>query len=426
MNTLDFDIVVDPISKIEGHAELAIRVRNGEVEHVKLKINENKRFYTQDERGKNFNSIPQLVSRICGTCSIAHLNCSAEALEKALNVELSDQSKLLRKLSMYGLNIRDHAMHLYLFCLPDIFKKDSVLDLEGEDAQWIRDAFEVKAAGNALSTLILGRAVHGMFAQIGGFAKVPEKEQMKLAVEKLKAVRPKVLKLIDIFFNRDFTYKRKTNHVALVTKDYSFIEGEVQSSTGICIPEITFWDHLERVVIPYSQAVGYRFDKGDYMVGAMSRMNMNKSSLHAETKKDASKYISVFPSDDIYHNNLAQAIEILHCIDHSIEILESAEFTAEKKALPQGKESKGVGVLEAPRGTLYYMMELDGSGTIKFANIITPSQQNQINMEDDFRAFIPTILDWDKHDIEHELEKMIRAYDPCFSCASHFLKVNWT
>ena len=425
MHSKDFDIVVDPVSKIEGHAELDIRVRNGEVEHVKLKINENKRFYTQAVRGKNFNSIPQLVSRICGTCSVAHLNCSTEALEKALNVEPSQQTKLIRKLSMYGLNIRDHAMHLYLFCLPDIFKKDSVLDFEGKDAQWIKDAFEVKAAGNALSTLVLGRAVHGMYAQIGGYAKVPEKEQMKQTVEKLKSVRQKVLKLIDLFYNRDFVYKRKTNHVALITKDYSFLEGEIQSSTGICIPEINYWDHLERVVIPYSQAVGYKFDKADYMVGALSRMNMNKAAMHPETKKDAGKYISVFPSDNIYHNNLAQAIEILHCIDHSIEILESSEFTAEKKAPPQGKASKGVGVLEAPRGTLYYMMELDGAGTIKFANIITPSQQNQINMEDDFRGYIPTILDWDKHDIEHELEKMIRAYDPCFSCASHFLKINW-
>ncbi|HIH08450.1 MAG TPA: hypothetical protein HA237_03700 [Candidatus Diapherotrites archaeon] len=421
----DFDIIIDPISKIEGHAEVDVRVRKGEVEYVKLKINENKRFYSVAVRGKHFNSIPQLVSRICGTCSIAHLNCSIEAFEKALNVQPSEQTLLLRKLSMYGLNLRDHAMHLYLFCLPDIFGKDSVLDFNEKEHEWVMDAFEVKAAGNALSTLILGRAVHGMFALIGGYAKVPTKEQQKEVVEKLKSARPKVLKLIEIFYQRDFSFKRKTNHVALISKDYSFLEGEIQSTEGICIPEAHYWEHLWRVIIPYSQSVGYQFEGKNYMVGALSRMNMNKAALMPETRRDCAEYLSEFPSDDIYNNNLAQAIEMLHCIDHSIEILETLEFSQEPKVLPEGRETKGVGVLEAPRGTLYYMMELDGSGMISYADIITPSQQNQINMEADFRTMIPPILDKSKEEITFELEKLIRAYDPCFSCASHFLKVNW-
>jgi len=429
MHMGDFDIVIDPISKIEGHAELDVKVRKGKVKHVKMKVNENKRFYTQAVRGKKYNTVPQLVSRICGTCSIAHLNCSTEAFEKALGIVPSKQTILLRKLSMYGLNIRDHAMHLYLFCLPDIFGKDSVLDFKGKQEKWIKDAFEVKAAGNALSTLILGRAVHGMFSMIGGYAKVPDLKSQKETVKKLKNVRSQVLDLIDLFHKRDFSFVRKTNHVALVTKDYNFLEGEIEDTRGLCIPEAGYWEHLERVIIPYSQSVAYKFQGGNYMVGALSRMNMNKDSMHKKTKKDAKKYFAEFPSTDIFNNNLAQAIEILHCIDHSIEILSNTKFKLEPKVNPviPKNGARGVGVLEAPRGTLYYMLEINGAGIVKDARIITPSQQNQINLETDFRNMIPKLIEAKKtkEEITFEMEKLIRAYDPCLSCASHFLKVNW-
>lgn len=421
----DFDINIEQISKTEGHADLEVKVRNGKVEDVKLKISENKRFYTQGIRNKVFSGVPSLVSRICGTCSIAHMTCSIEAVEKALNIQPSQQTILLRKLTMYGLMIRDHAMHLYFFVLPDLFNKDSVLDFDESQKHLVEQAFRVKGAGNNLSKLVAGRAVHATYEQIGYFSNIPKKEDINRIVNELKIARNDVLSLIQLLHDCDFNFTRETNFVALATPDFSFLEGEIKSSNGLAIAEEDYWDYLNRVVIPYSQATGFQFEGKEYMVGALARLALNKDALHKDTKRDAAKSLALFPSFNVYHNNLAQAIEILHSIDHSIEILESNEFKEEAKPEVKIKAGKGIGVVEAPRGTLYHMIDLDKDGKIRYGNFVIPTAQNQIKMENDIKFLIPQIIDKDKHEIQHELEKLIRAYDPCMSCASHFLKIKW-
>jgi coenzyme F420-reducing hydrogenase alpha subunit len=199
----------------------------------------------------------------------------------------------------------------------------------------------------------------------------------------------------------------------------------IGDTKGTQIPEDKYWDYLNRVVIPYSEATGYNFEGREYMVGALSRMNLNKESLHSQTKSDVSKFLDVFPSRNIYHNNLAQAIEILHCIDHSVELLESNEFSEEQNTPVAIKAGEGVGLIEAPRGTLYYMLSIDSTGKVQYGNIIVPTQQNQICMEKSVAQVVEQNLGKDKKQIEYEIEKLIRAYDPCMSCASHFLRINW-
>ena len=421
----DFDITIDGLSKIEGHASLDVKVRKGKVKNVKLKISENKRFYAQAIRNKPFESVPQLVSRICGTCSIAHLTCCTEAVEKALEIIPSDQTMLLRKLMMYGMMIRDHAMHLYLFCLPDVFGKDSVLDFDERQHEFVHQAFDVKRAGNNLSKLIGGRAVHPPYAQVGQFSHIPEKEETKKVIEELKAVRYEIFELARIFYDCPFAFRKRSRFVALSTPDFSFLEGVVKSSQRRIIPEADYWKHLHKVIIPYSQAAGFQFEGKDFMVGALARMNLNREKLHRQTKRDLAKYIRMFPSENIYHNNLAQAIEIMHCIDHSIEILESNEFKAEPKPEVKLREGKGVGVIEAPRGTLYYAISLDKFGKVNYGSMVIPTAQNEIKMENDIRYLINQNMSQSKNYIHHEIEKLIRAFDPCMTCATHFLKVNW-
>lgn len=421
----DFDISLNKISKIEGNASLEIKIRKGEVKKVKLKITENKRFYTQAIRGKHCLAVHQIVSRICGTCSISHLLCCIEAVEKALNIKPSEQTILLRKLAQYGTMIRDHALHLYFFVIPDILGVDSVLEIE--NTKILEQAFRVKAAGNALSSLIGGRAIHPNYIQVGYFDKIPsERDEIKRVIKILKSVRNDVLDLVDILDRCNFSYKRDRTFVALVTKDYTFIEGEIRSSDGMVIKEEDYWNYLNRVVIPYSQATGFQFKGREYMVGALARMNLNASAIHKDTMKDIKKHLSKFPSNNVFHNNIAQAIEILHSIDHSIEILETKEFKEEEKPEIKIKSSEGVGVLEAPRGTLYYMLSINNEGKINYGNIVIPTAQNQIIMEIDIKDMVSKMLDKPKNEIIHEIEKLIRAYDPCMSCASHFLRVKWT
>ncbi|MGE5863387.1 MAG: Ni/Fe hydrogenase subunit alpha [Nitrososphaerales archaeon] len=424
------DINIEQLSKTEGHADLQVKVRNGKVEDVKLKISENKRFYTQAVRRRHYSSIPQFVSRICGTCSIAHLTCSIKAVEKCFNIQPSEQTQILRKLAVYGMMIRDHALHLYFFCLPDIFGKDSIFDFDESKDNLIKQAFAVKSAGNNLSKVVAGRAVHPTFQKIGYFSHIPSREETKEIVNQLKKTREYVFELIEIFYNSDFNFARKTNFIALVSDDYSFLEGNILStSTGLEVKEADFWAYLERIVIPYSQATGFKFLANEYMVGALARMNLSRDKLFKESKKDlSSQYLSLFPSNNIYHNNLPQAIEILHCVDHSIQLLEENDFKPESpspKITFKGEGRRGVGVIEAPRGTLYHHLEINKDSKVTHANFVIPTAQNQIKMENDIRLLLPRILNKDKHEIHHELEKVIRAYDPCMSCASHFLKLKW-
>ncbi|MCS7106134.1 MAG: Ni/Fe hydrogenase subunit alpha [Candidatus Aenigmarchaeota archaeon] len=421
----EFDLSIKGISKTEGHASLEVKVRNKRVKEVKLKVNENKRFFTQGIRGKKFSEIPSFVSRICGTCSIAHLLASTEAVERALGIKVSDQTIIMRKLLTFGLIIRDHAMHLYFLSLPDILGKDSILEISDENPQIVKDAFDVKSAGNALCKLIGGRAVHPIYSTIGGFLKIPEKNEIKEVLTNLKKVREKIFSLLEIFYNSNLEFSRETIYVALCTPSFNFLEGEIRSSEGISITEERYWDFVTRVVIPYSQSTAFKFTGKPYRVGALARINLNSIALDEDTKKDAAKYLKKFPSNNIFDNNLAQAIEILHSIDASIKILESYEFKKEGLPKIEPKESEGIGVIEAPRGTLYHMIYLDNEGKVKFGNLVIPTAQNQIQMELDIRDLIEENLDKSKQEIQHLVEMLIRAYDPCFSCASHFLRIKW-
>lgn len=431
MHGHDLDISIEKLSKIEGHADLDVKIRNGKVEDVILKVMENKRFYTEAVKGKSAIAVPQLVSRICGTCSVAHLTCAIEAVEKSLGVKPSKQTIIMRKLMMYSLMIRDHALHLYFFSLPDIFKIDSILDLQKKHRELIHEALHMKEAGNNLSKLIGGRSVHAPFEQVGGFTNEVDNSKIKGMIRELKSIRKSVITLADIFYNCKWELKRETNFVALVTKDFSFLEGHICSTTGACIEEKNYWDHLKNVVLPYSQASGFEFEGDEFAVGALARVNLNMNNLHKKTKKSMKKYLSLFPSDNIYHNNLAQVIEIMHSIDASIELLETTTFKKEALKKPKKLDGEGVGAIEAPRGTLYYWLSIK-NGKVVYANLVIPTAQNLINMRGDVKEAVMQICnsgkcdrkDWEKV-ITKEIEKIVRAYDPCMSCASHFLKINW-
>ena len=424
-----FDLNLDRLSKVEGSASLDVSVKDNKVESVKFKITEYKRFFTQAMKGKPILALPQLLARICGTCSNAHLLCSIEACENALNMPQSEQTRELRNLTMHGLIIRDHALHLYMFSMPDIYGKDAFLDFDEnnpEEHQILHDAFEIKAAGNFLATLVAGRSVHAIHPTVGGFLHFPDQAGIGEAIKKLEAVRPAVLRLIEIYKKAPFHFDRKTNFMALVPEKYGYLHGVIIDSKGNKIPEEHFREHLEKVILPYSQASAYKHVGESYMVGALARMNLAKDRLHSKTKETLGEILNIFPSTDIFHNNLAQAIEILHSIDDSVDVLSNKKFEPEPITKPVYKEAIGIGVIEAPRGTLYHKIHVGADGIVKEGEIIVPTGQNQINIEEDISRLVEDlVLKMDKDKIAFEIEKLIRAYDPCMSCASHFLKVNW-
>ncbi len=421
----EFDIDIDHLSKIEGHTDLEIKVRDGKVQQAHLKISEAKRFFTQGVRGKSCLNVAQLVSRICGTCSIAHLTCCIEAVENTLGIEPSEQTKVLRNLTMDGLMVRDHAMHLYVFCLPDLLGADSILELADRDKALIEKALEVKSSGNELSKIVAGKAVHAPFPAVGGYTRVMTNEQAKEAAHNLRHAREHALEFVELFREKLPVFERKTHFIALKNDRYEYIGGEVCSSEGYCVSRKNFWDHLIRVVVPYSQATGFEFEGKEYMVGSLARMNLNKDALHRDTKKDVAPCLPLFPSNNLYMNNLAQAIEIVNGMDHAIEKLESWDFKPEQYKTPAVKAGSGIGVIEAPRGTLYYALKTDEKGMVDYINLVIPTAQNHQNIEKDIAKLVQDKIDtgMEKDGISMEVEKLVRAYDPCMSCATHFLKL---
>lgn len=429
MHNLDLNLT--DISKIEGKASCEIKVRDGKVEVCRFQIDEYKRFYTQAIRGKDIIALPQLTARICGTCSNAHLLCALRAVEDAIDLTVSEQTIKLRQLLNYGLMIRDHGLHLYVFVLPDIFKKDSILDFDEKDPhehKFLDDCFKLKAAGNNLGKIVGGRSVHAPFLTVGGFTKLPRISDLMDSKKELENVRGRILDLIELLFTQDSSFKKeKLNFSALIDKKYSFLSGEIIRSFGENIKKENYGDYLEKIIIPYSHASGYQFESQRQMVGALARINIAQDKLNPQTKKDTQKYLSLFPSNDIFHNNLAQAIEILHAVDSSIDIIKNLKIVDEKPKPVFRKEGLGIGIIEAPRGTLYYRLDVTNEGKVKQGQIVVPTGQNQLVIEESIKDYLEkniTNLD-SKKETETTIEKIVRAFDPCMSCASHFLKIKW-
>jgi coenzyme F420-reducing hydrogenase alpha subunit len=426
MHNQNLDLSIEEITKIEGTASVDIKIRDGVLTQCHFGIVEMQRFFQEAVRGKSITSLPHLLARICGTCSNAHLLASIASVEHGLQITVSEQTTLLRKLLNYGLMIRDHGLHLYVFVLPDLYHRESILafdEANDEEHALVHDCFAVKEVGNKLSVLSGGRAVHAPLLAVGGFNEIPSKESLLALIPELEQIRPRVLRLIEVFEKCSFSLIQDLKFLALSNADFSFLDGEVVSSDGVHIPPDAFESHLNPTDIPYSQATGYLFDGHVHFVGALSRINLNKDALHAHTKRDAQKALSLFPSNNIYHNNLAQAIEMLHSVDASIDLIQKYLEIKETPAPVTLKESIGIGIIEAPRGTLFHKVEMTDDGKVKKSKVIVPTGQNQIGIEVAIRDWVSKHTELTKEELELEIQKIIRAYDPCMSCATHFLKL---
>jgi sulfhydrogenase subunit alpha len=430
MHTTDIDIAC--ITKIEGTAGLKVTLNEGQVVDLKFIVKDYRRFYTETVKNKPIIAVPSFMSRICGTCSVAHLFASIEAIEKSQGIKPSEQTEKLKRLAYDGLMIRDHALHLYFFVLPDILGLDSILDISDDDQDFghilLHDSFEIKRLGSDLSTLIAGAAIHAPLPTIGGFHQLPDPNSFPILINRLENIRPAILRGIDTFSKMPDVLTRNADYLCLTNdRDFDFLEGQILNSTNKRVSEADFHHFLNSVVIPYSQSEGYEFSDSheDYLVGALARINLKGHLLNQRTKTDIGNYLSLFPSNNIYHNNLAQAIEILHCVDDALDILKNLHLNEEKPPEFTPKAGIGVGVIEAPRGILYHLAEVDNQGLISNYDVIVPTAQNQINIENDLKIYFSHNLEKDKETLRRDAEKIIRAYDPCMSCATNFLKVDW-
>ena len=424
------ELVIDAITKIEGGAGLEVVIEDGAVKDLRFMIRDYRRFFTTAVRGKRMVAVPSFLSRICGTCSVAHLFASLMAIEGSQGIEVSEQTKMLRRLAYDGLMIRDHALHLYFFVLPDLLGVDSIFDISDDPGDpghtLLRDSFDVKRLGTDISNAVAGAAIHAPLPTVGGFLRNPDPAKFSDLIERLESVRPKVLRAIKTFSEWDASLVRNIDYLCLRNDArFDFLEGDIVNSNGRRVPSEEFEHNLEYVQIPYSHAEGYRFSDTDedYLVGALARLNLNRDLLHPRT--DAAPYLSAFPSNNIYHNNLAQAVEILQCVDEALDILSNIRIADEKPVRKPPRAGMGMGVIEAPRGLLYHMALVNEEGVVEDYDVIVPTAQNQINIENDLKDYFNRNLDKDEEALRVDAESIVRAYDPCMSCATNFLKIDW-
>lgn len=426
------NIKIEAITKVEGNAGLQVTIEDDAVKDLRFIVEDYRRFFTVAARGKRISAVPAFLSRICGTCSVAHLFASLMAIEDSQGIEVTEQTKALRRLAYDGLMIRDHALHLYFFVLPDVLGLDSIFEISDDPQDLghmlLQDSFDIKRLGTYITNVTIGAAIHAPVPRVGGFSRVPDPAESPDLIERLEAIRPQVLRGIKTFLEWDASLIRNSDYLCLHNNTrFDFLEGEILNSNGRRVPGSEFKGYVQYVQIPYSHAEGYRFSdtQEDYLVGALARMNLNRDVLHLRTKADAASALAVFPSDNVYHNNLAQAIEILQCVDEAIDILRTIEIEDEKPVRKPVRAGTGVGLVEAPRGLLYHGVEVNGEGTVEDYDVIVPTAQNQINIENDLKDHFSRNLHKDDESLRFDAESIVRAYDPCMSCATNFLKIDW-
>ncbi|TSC52401.1 MAG: Nickel-dependent hydrogenase large subunit [Parcubacteria group bacterium LiPW_39] len=429
-------IKIDHIAKIEGHAGFTADIADGKVSKARLDVMEGARLLEGILRGRSINEVSQITARICGICPVVHNLTSLKALEKALEIEISEQTLLLRKLMLMGQIINSHALHLFFFSLSDFFGIKDDLTLIKKYPGRAKDALAIRDFGNKINEVIGGRSIHPLTPTIGGFTKLPDKCKLGTLFHQTEKVLKNAKNLTSFFLKLKYPdFVRSAPYASLAhDKEYAFCEGLIKTSANRQENPADFINIIKEYQLQNSAVKRAEYLGKPYMVGAISRLNNNAGQLNQEAKKWLKAAKIQLPSFNPFHNILAQAIEIIHCVEESEKLLKKIlrqdlklRDVAQPEHLIQArfkkiKDSlKGTAAMEAPRGTLYYFYEIGGDGLVKNCNIITPTSQNLARLEKDLEEYLPQIVGKNatKKDYEDKIKMLVRAYDPCLTCATH-------
>lgn len=426
-------ITVDEISRVEGHGKIQVEISDGKITELKLNIYEGPRFFEALAVGRMFDEIPVIMCRICAICSADHKITSIMALEDALGVNVSLQTQLLRELYYQGAIIESHALHLYFLALPDFLGFGSAAELVPQYPEEVKRGLKLKKLGNTIQELLAGRPIHGENPVIGGFSKIPTEEQLQHLKPLLKNALEDGEKTVLLFARLEYPEWIKISNIFYALEPwgehYGYFGNKILSSRGDKIPVGSYPKLCNEMVVAHSTAKHSQGDETPFMVGALARINLFHEKLMPRAKKLVKNIGWNLPSQNILHNNLAQAIEIIDSLERASQIIDellSRGLKTETLPAINVKKGRGVAATEAPRGTLYHEYELDENGVVVGANVITPTAQNLAHIERDLRIAVMNLMHLDEEQIRNRLEMVARAYDPCISCAAHLveLKVN--
>ncbi|MCC6501855.1 MAG: Ni/Fe hydrogenase subunit alpha [Deltaproteobacteria bacterium] len=425
----NLNIKIHEITRVEGHGNIVIDVRGGVIRELKLEIIESPRFFEMMLRGRRFDEAQHIMARICGICAVSHTSASLKAIEDAMGIRISRQSRLLRKLAFHGEMLQSHILHIFFLVLPDLVGAGSIVPLLSSHPEMAKTGLELKRLANEICETIGGRHIHPISLFPGGVVFTPKAQDLKRLKKDLESTFAGLEKTLEFLSGiplPDFAPERE--FISLKARgEYAFYSGEPFSSFNDALDANAFTDEVKEYVVEHSSAKHAATSRGTYMVGALARLNNNSRQLSPRAKAALKTSGLKMPCYNPFANNMAQLIECFHATEDAIATIEEL-LSMGPKAEPLAKPTKfgrGVGIVEAPRGTLYHEYEINRDGFIENAECVIPTGQNLRSIEDDLRSLVPKILDKPKAEIAKAVETLVRAYDPCISCSSHIMDVKF-
>jgi len=435
----DIKINVNYLTRVEGHGNIVVEVKDGKLEICRLEIVESPRFFEGFLRGRSIFEAPHITSRICGICACGHTLASIQAAEDALGIKPTEQTTLLRKLLLHYEELDSHILHIYLLVAPDLVGVPSFVPLIKSHPEVVRRALKMKRLCNELCDILVGRHVHPISAVVGGFTKLPSHNDLEEMHKRLIELRKDMETTVELFTNLTFPeFERETEYVALVNdeEEYPLLYGDIGSTDGYRVSKYEYKTVTNEFIVPYASAKRTKWHRDSYAVGALARFNLNHKKLHPKAK-EAANTLNLKPKCiNPYLNTVAQIVECVHCVEDAIRIVEKLwqkginydEIVVpdlnQNGNLPQ-RAGEGVGAVEVPRGLLIHHYEIDERGVFKNANCVIPTNQNTHNIELDMIKLVPEIINQSQEEITLALEMLVRAYDPCISCSVHMIEFNF-
>jgi len=428
------NINIEHVTRVEGHGNIVLNVKKGKIEQLQWQISEAPRFFEAMLRGRHYDELRPITSRICGICSIGHSLASLKATEDALDIKISEQTAVLRRLSINAENMQSHILHVGYLAAPDLFGVGSVFPLVGSKHQDVLlNIVKLHRLSNEMSDLVCGRTTHPIRLVVGGFSAIPTVKQLSNLRQRLKddlKTTKEVANVLNSVVDNFPDFERETEYIALSSNDeYAFYDGDITSTdTGKHSDYKEYLSVMEEYVVPQSTAKYAKHVRESYMVGALARFNLNSKQLHSIAKEVADLFGLKAINYNPFMNNIAQLVEFVHNIEDSILLIDRLTNKGIKEEKPVSfklKAGQGIGIVEVPRGILVHDYTLDDKGRCVKANCIIPTNQNHANIQKDMEELVPQIIDKPGEEIELNLEMLVRAYDPCISCSTHYLDVKF-
>ena len=414
---------VGGLARIEGEAGLRVVLDGGTVRDVELDIYEPPRFFEAFLRGRSFDEVPDLTSRICGICPVAYQSSGWRAVEDACGVEVSPEIAALRRLLYCGEWISSHTLHVYLLHAPDFLGLPDVVALARADRAVVERGLALKKAGNAVLEAVGGRAIHPVNTRVGGFHRAPAPAELAALAGQLRPALDAALATVEWVAGFEFP-NASLDHLLVAVPDperYAIEGTQVGTSAGHVFGAADFPDHGVESQVPYSTALHARLDGERYLTGPLARYTLNSARL-SPLSRDAAAAAGLGRScRNPFRSIVVRAVEVVYAVEEALRLIDEYVPPAPPAVEVPPRAGTGHGVGEAPRGLLYHRYDLDAAGLVRGADIVPPTAQNQAAIEDDLRRAVAGHLDLDDAALTGLCERPIRNHDPCISCSAHFL-----